>query len=58
MINLSQILSIINNNAPIDYLFSVDKVKGSVIVFTNNNLYLISQSAKNGMPGKWSLIKV
>ena len=57
-VNLSEILKVTNKNSPIDYLFSCDKVKGSIIVFCDNNLYLISQSAKSGMPGKWSVISL
>jgi hypothetical protein len=57
-INLSELLKLPTRNMPLDFVFSSDKVKGSIIVFVNNNLYLISQSAKNGQSGKWSVIQV
>ena len=41
-INLTQVLELTSVDTTLDFLFSSNKIKGSIIIYANNMLYLMS----------------
>jgi hypothetical protein len=39
-----------------DFVLSEGGIKGSIIIYNRDIIYLIAQSAREGFPGKWSVV--
>lgn len=57
-INLNSIIGaeLLNVNQ-IDFIFSSASSKGSLTVYHKDTLYLIAESSREGLKGKWTLVR-
>lgn len=57
-INLNKLIDQENLQiSQIDFIFSSATSKGSLTVFFKDSLYLIAESSREGIRGKWTLIR-
>eukprot|EP00347_Sterkiella_histriomuscorum_P004436 403360465 len=56
-VNTTEITGYKQEISQIDYVLTKGSAKGSITLYSQDSLYLISQSARDGQPGKWSLIR-
>lgn len=58
-INLNSLIGTRDSLQPdqVDFIFSSATSKGSLTVYHKDSLYLIAESSREGMRGKWSLVR-
>lgn len=55
-INLADVFQRTTKDKALDFIFPENKLKGGLIVYCYDRIYILSQSARGGVPGRWTLV--